>query len=46
MPLAAAKRSHFVGGFGFGNGFVRGSWVVGGGSWARGPSGDGRVGSE
>jgi hypothetical protein len=49
MPLAAANRSHFVGGLGFGSGFERGSWVVGGGSFARGPSGDacvGRVKSE
>jgi hypothetical protein len=44
--LAAAKRSHFVGGLGFGSGFARGSWVVGGGSCANGPSGEERVGRE
>ena len=27
-----------------GRGLVRGRWVVGGGSWARGPSGEERVG--
>jgi hypothetical protein len=38
IPLARAKRSHFVGGLGLGRGLVRGRCVVGGGSWARGPS--------
>lgn len=44
MPFAAAKRSHFVGGLGFGSGLARGSCVVGAGSWASEPSGDGWVG--
>jgi hypothetical protein len=44
MPLAAAKRSHFVGGLGLGRGFSLGRGVVGGGSCARGPSAEGSVG--
>lgn len=46
IPFARAKFSHFVGGLGFGSGFDRGSWVVGGGSWARGPSSEEVVGRE
>ena len=46
MPLAWAKRSHFVGGLGLGKGLARGSWYTGGGSWANDPSGDEVVGRE
>jgi hypothetical protein len=46
MPFARANFSHFVGGFGFGSGFARGSCVVGAGSCPRGPSGDETVGRE
>jgi hypothetical protein len=44
MPFARAKRSHCVGGLGLGRGLARGSCVIGGGSRASGPSGEGRVG--
>ena len=41
IPFSFANFSHFVKGFGLGNGLARGSCVVGGGSLAIGPSGDG-----
>ena len=44
--MAAANFSHFVGGLGFGKGFDRGNWVVGGGSIANGPSAEDRTGNE
>jgi hypothetical protein len=37
MPLAFAKRSHFVRGLGLGSGFSRGSWKTGSGRIAMGP---------
>jgi hypothetical protein len=39
IPFFFANRSHFVGGFGLGSGFSRGSRVVGAGSVSRTPSG-------
>lgn len=43
-PFSCANFSHFVKGFGFGNGLARGSCITGGGSFATGPSGDGAEG--
>jgi hypothetical protein len=45
IPFSAANFCHLVSGLGLGRGFARGRSVVGGGSCAAGPSGDGCVGS-
>lgn len=46
IPFSFANFSHFVKGFGLGNGLARGSCVIGGGSAATGPFEDGVEGRE